>query len=81
MCGGGGEYVSSAGGGGLGWGLASGPETGAESSSGPALSIAALSIAALSSKQRPTCFPRTRQDSRCTVHRQWVVFSNYDIVY
>ena len=46
MCGGGGEYVSSAGGGGLGWGLASGPETGAESSSGPALSIAALSIAA-----------------------------------
>ena len=54
MCGGGGEYVSSAGGGGLGWGLASGPETGAESSSGPALSIAALS-----SKQRPTCFPRT----------------------
>ena len=48
MCGGGGEYVSSAGGGGLGWGLASGPETGAESSSGPALSIAALSIAASS---------------------------------
>ena len=47
MCGGG-EYVSSAGGGGLGWGLASGPETGAESSSGPALSIAALSIAASS---------------------------------
>ena len=58
MCGGGGEYVSSAGGGGLGWGLASGPETGAESSSGPALSIAALS-----SKQRPTPAFRGHQDT------------------
>ena len=77
MCGGG-EYVSSAGGGGLGWGLASGPETGAESSSGPALSIAAQQQAAAHLLSEDT---RTQQDSRCTVHRQWVVFSNYDIVY
>ena len=79
MCGGGGEYVSSAGGGGLGWGLASGPETGAESSSGPALSIAALSSTAAAHLLSEDT--RTQQDSRCTVHRQWVVFSNYDIVY